>query len=115
MNAQEIFDTVVTHLRKQGSKSQEYYTNGVDQCVYRNSDGKKCAIGCLISDEEYFDDMEGQPVINLFGQGYLSHLRPYEDLLSRLQAIHDENMVSQWEGAFAEVADNFDLIMPGQP
>lgn len=49
MNAQEIFDKVVNHLRKQGHRS----LSEDGRCLYRGSNGDKCAIGCIISDEDY--------------------------------------------------------------
>lgn len=59
MTLQEIFDTVVAHLRKQGRKS----TTLVNQhCVYRAPNGDKCAIGCLIRDEDYDRSIEGLTV-----------------------------------------------------
>ena len=50
MNKQEIFNTAVKHLRIQNAKSINKFYN---QCKYYGDGGRKCAIGCLISDEEY--------------------------------------------------------------
>ena len=49
MTAQEIFNIVALHLFKQqaGSFDEEY-----SHCLYRNEDGLKCAIGCLIPDDK---------------------------------------------------------------
>lgn len=55
MTAQEIFNTVYTHLLKQNAKSNGEFTRihpdgekeKVVNCVYRNPDGLKCAAGCL--------------------------------------------------------------------
>lgn len=47
MEAQEIFDKVVLHLRKQGRRAQETNEYGVALCRYRTSDGLKCAAGWL--------------------------------------------------------------------
>lgn len=47
--AQELFDTVVTHLRKQNAKSEFYYEDGrLPSCVYRTEAGLSCAVGCLM-------------------------------------------------------------------
>ena len=52
MFAQEIFDTVVEHLRRQGHRAykEEY------GCLYRLENGDKCAVGCLIPDHLYDPD-----------------------------------------------------------
>lgn len=60
MTPQEIFDTVANHLRKQGRPAMSE-----GNCVYRGPDGTKCAIGCLIPDELYEEDMEGRGVLAL--------------------------------------------------
>jgi len=51
---QEVFDTVVSALIKQGHPSID--TSG--GCLYRGPDGLKCAIGHLIPDNVYTPDME---------------------------------------------------------
>lgn len=124
MNAQEIFDKVATHLIQQGEPAMD--SNG--DCVYRNDQGLKCAVGCLIPDDKYegrFEqlgiganlsankerqsDIEGLWSV-LEGEGILrdEHLQLLEDL----QEAHDG-----WEaggvhliiGALNYVADNHDL------
>lgn len=54
MNAQEIFDKVATHLIQQGEPAMN--SNG--DCVYRNDQGLKCAVGCLIPEDKYEDRFE---------------------------------------------------------
>ena len=59
--AQEMFNVVVEHLRKQNAKSEreadhKYCVSSI--CCYRSPDGKKCAIGCLIPDEEHDPKMD---------------------------------------------------------
>lgn len=51
LTAQSIFDTVAWHLIKQGRPA--WAKNGSGGCMYRTPDGLKCAIGCLIADDEY--------------------------------------------------------------
>lgn len=45
---QAIFNQVYTHLLTQNEKCED--ENG---CAYRNEQGLKCAVGCLITDEVY--------------------------------------------------------------
>ena len=49
MTGQEIFDSVLAHLRKQGDAS----LNASGKCAYRGEGGTACAVGCLIPDELY--------------------------------------------------------------
>lgn len=53
MKKQEIFDTAVAALIKQGEPSYD------DGCYYRGPGGAKCAIGHLIPDEKYSEGLEG--------------------------------------------------------
>lgn len=50
LTAQEMFTTVVLHLRKQGRRAVEE-KDGVFYCRYRASDGASCAVGCLLTDD----------------------------------------------------------------
>ena len=57
---QQVFDQVATHLLvDQREKSYTLDDDGDDQCAYKMEDDKgntlKCAVGCLISDDEYVD------------------------------------------------------------
>ena len=91
---QQVFDTVARHLLLQKGRA---YDEGA--CQYRDKQGRKCAIGCLIPDEMYLPDMEGMGVLSL-----LDHfsqvkdlfddtlIRPYfvgAGLLTALQTVHD--------------------------
>lgn len=65
MNKQEIFDTVARHLATQGHRAAVRTELG-DRCRYRLHNGDRCAIGCLIPDEEYITDLEGGGVAAIF-------------------------------------------------
>lgn len=85
MERQEIFDAVVDHLVKQGRRASTE-----DSCLYRTDDGLKCAVGFLISDEEYQEEMEGKAVTELAGLEMLpKRLLPEVHFLSELQSLHD--------------------------
>ena len=89
MNAQEIFDTVVTHLLTQGVRS----ANG-DICLYRGPNGTSCAVGCLIPDEMYEPEMDtGYSAISLIYSDRFKLPEYFNSdntkLLSRLQGFHD--------------------------
>lgn len=98
MTEQEAFDIVVKHLF--GQKRPSTSRNGV--CAYRGEKGHKCAIGALISDEEYAPELENKVVTILDLEGALpSSLRGLDiGFLTELQAIHD-NAVLTRQGTFA--------------
>lgn len=110
--AQEVYDQVVAHLRKQGKKSyiDPALVNGDVQagCLYRGPDGLQCAAGCLISDEEYKSEMEGKPWSDVVHHG----LAPinHEELIDNLQRIHDSEVIECWEGEFAALARSRGLV-----
>ncbi len=104
MTAIEIIDKVTEHLLNQNKKSISTYSmvqdeNGqpVPGCLYRGEDGLKCAIGCLIKDDEYSFDIEGYTVLELYESKRLfKRLAPYVELLLDLQSIHDDYEPSEW-------------------
>jgi hypothetical protein len=105
-SAQELFDTSVNALRKQGKKST-YSDNSGSVCQYRAPDGCKCAIGHLIPDDEYMPIMEGMDVHGIFR--FLNDKRKMEfvnneNLLYTLQNIHDNYNVAEWEAQWKWVA-----------
>ena len=116
MNKQEIFDTVVNHLRKQGEKSQDEDSG---TCMYRlPKDGKmlKCAVGCLIDDDEYDPSMENRTILSIFEPHSglrIPKLRKLEDhvsFLQGLQSIHDIHPVYEWENYFRGLAARHTLV-----
>lgn len=95
---QQTFDTVVSHLRKQGKRALSDY----GKCAYRGRDGTMCAAGCLIPDDKYERSFEGASVFgiaNLFTE--LGHDLA---LISELQSIHDGEFPRDWEDHFEDVA-----------
>lgn len=102
---QAIFDQVVAHLRQQGEPA----LTPSGHCVYRTDLGLKCAIGCLLTDEEYSPHMEGHTINSLCDSGFVERLLPHVKLLRRLQGVHDCHDVSEWELALQEVARHYEL------
>ena len=120
MTKQEIFDTVVLHLRAQGKKSPFHGSYG--SCVYRGVSGTKCAIGCLIPDEDFNPEWEGcTPLLHGTNGRMNIQFNRYcivkfgEDnlpFLEQLQDIHDSNKVEEWEQCFKSIARNHSLNLP---
>jgi hypothetical protein len=121
MTKQEIFDKVITHLRQQNAKSIDYVMIGPadkpkeqvmdPRCRYLSSDGKKCAVGCLIKSEEYNISLEDQISSNLF----LIHSFKErigidnKNLIFQFQLIHDSRLVNNWEREFKYLAKRENL------
>ena|ERR1044072_294874 len=113
MNSQQIFDTVVTHLRTMPGKA---FVQGKG-CMYRTPTGNCCAAGKLIKDEEYKPEMEGRNVLGLVANTlFPDRLLPHLHLIVKLQQVHDND--SNWtdnkfneagEAWLSEIAHNFSL------
>ena len=113
MTPQAIFNKVVKHLRKQGKRAGVGEAEDF-QCLYRAPDGTKCAVGCLLKDDEYSPIMESKSVdcIQL-----PERLYPHSSLLVELQDLHDGS--SNWkkrggikETAIRKVAKSLGLKVP---
>lgn len=121
MRNQEIYDTVRKHLLTQYAKAEDYSGGS---CVYRGPNDTKCAVGCLIADEDYTEEMEG-PVLGasnhpdasvqmvwkaLHKKGITQH---NYNLLRQLQGIHDSTDVPYWEFDLDKCAKAFKLKVNG--
>ena len=96
---QAVFDFVVNHLLKQNAQAM------IDnRCLYRTSDGLKCAVGCLIKDNEYNLNMERRPIPRL------PDLNNHFTLLRDLQIMHDCQMPSKWPAYLQNLASEHGLI-----
>jgi hypothetical protein len=114
MTAQEVFDFVVAHARKQGAKALSSIRPDLSGmiCSYRTPEGLKCFAGALIKDEFYNPIFEGYaathpPVaIALVKSGIDSYQIPY---VVALQNIHDLRDVHEWEERFKVAASELHL------
>ena len=101
-SAQDVFDTIVNHLRKRGERA--FDENGT--CCYRLNN-LKCAAGCLIPDENYdpmYENIRWEALTEM-SRVPSSH----SSLIARLQDIHDEQLPIIWEEHFRYVAKIFNL------
>ena len=98
--AQEVFDQVASHLLTQKNRSQDEELN----CRYRGNDGTSCAAGCLISDSEYTEIIEGQTWQTLVYNKRASDAHMY--LIYELQAAHDKTPPGLWKLQLELVAKN---------
>ncbi len=91
MNAQEIFDTVATHLFTQGQQSRDACFG---KCAYRTKTGLTCAVGCLIqdyyvSDMDLIQDSDIKTVYYRFKKILPEWIEGNMELLQYLQLVHD--------------------------
>jgi hypothetical protein len=102
MTPQKLFDKVAEHLLTQGKKSVKN-----SSCQYRGSRGTSCAIGCLIPDELYDDEIEGLAVDDLSYD-----LRKACGIVGKktialacdLQLVHDKPMACEWPERLRQTA-----------
>lgn len=127
MNTQQIFDKVATHLLTQNRQAMT-----LGGCMYRAEDGAMCAVGCLINDNEYTEELEGRSLWDeiTYEDGYSTTVREaversigrpitmkeYE-MLRDLQQVHDGagtdiigmSTVELWPDALRRVAKQYRL------
>ena len=93
MKPQVIFNKVVRHLFKQNKKC----VNEDGACVYRGPNNTKCAVGALIPNRLYNEEMETEGVAFVFRRNEeVAELigRTNVDLLSSLQEMHDDAILT---------------------
>lgn len=95
--AQDVYDFVVRHLLRQGRPSVEHPGSPSSRCLYRSPDGLKCAVGCLLTDEEATPAIEGHEAVQILPK----RLRAHVGLLQDLQGVHDD----QWTRLRARLRD----------
>ncbi len=110
MNKKQLtFDTIAEHLLTQDAKSIDTNIN-LTMCRYRCEDGRMCAVGVLIPDEKYNDDLEGSTVEDMnvwdaIGEEYSDDT----EFLMKFQYIHDQCNVEDWAHYLCDLADDWDL------
>jgi len=114
MTNQEVFDKVATHLLTQGKQS----VNAGGTCLYRGPGGTSCAVGCLIPDKVYREEMEGNDLARLphvrglkTALGVGARLDPNDtrfDLLYALQGAHD--ILDNWWNDMQKLRDALQRI-----
>lgn len=98
---QTAFNKVYNHLIKQGKPAID--DKGKNRYRVKTEDGiLRCAIGVLISDEEYSLSIEGMSVTALLKNGVslFPHAHTCLDLLQDLQRMHDSGKVYTDKGGY---------------
>lgn len=117
-SSQEIFDIIVTHLRQQGRPA--FRDGDAERCAYRNAEGLRCAVGCLIPEDAYDPIMEGHSIGTVMKaaeskgfQDFANEIMRHAELLKRMQLVHDMVHPESWEDKFKLIAEEFHLVVPG--
>lgn len=96
IDRQKFFDTAVAGLASQGFQravTYGYAGFGIPACRYRNKEGRRCAIGWNIPDEQYddsFENKKGYIVLELLGYDISGTPGNDFDFIDYLQKSHDE-------------------------
>lgn len=101
--AQEVYSQVRKHLLTQKIKSMIEFHG----CQYHGPEGLMCAAGCLVSDTEYLSEMESKAWASLVNQGMAPAV--HQELISKLQRIHDMKDPADWEHHLNRLATEFNL------
>ena len=105
---QEVFDQVAEHLLNQNKQSLDPDKYN-DICVYRAPGGLKCAVGCLIADDEYSKEWEGKAwsIIrpNIAKDLDIDFDGEHESLLIKLQSVHDIYEPDRWLTNLKQLAE----------
>lgn len=97
----EIFSEVATHLLTQ---KRQAWDNDIEICRYLAPNGDKCAVGCLIKKKCYVPEIEEHAIhsatpelIKALSDSGIPQEQDTYDLLQKLQYIHDNEEVRDWE------------------
>jgi hypothetical protein len=105
MNLQQIFDTGVTQIRKQGELS--FYKQGDEVvCQYRNPNGSMCALGPSIPNDK-FDPLFDEGIIPMICDDRRNPGDLYERLATILGARteHDADLLREFQRCHDGAAD----------
>lgn len=120
VDRQAVFDRVRDHLLRQKRRSLRAIL-GEQFCAYRDENGLKCAIGCLITDQAYRPSIEGNNPKDARVKNALRasgiEIDGEADLLflGRLQSIHDSEEPEDWAAELKSFAHLYDLNYEGTP
>lgn len=114
MTKQEIFDKVVAGLASQGFE-RSVDAESPHRCMYRGAEGRRCAAGWLIPDEQYRAGLEKLPVVSAAVCGVLVGLVGEENILfvQALQDVHDNGRTPlSMQDNLRNVAGRYSLELP---
>ena len=104
----DILTTAIVLTRKQGEKSESNYG-----CAYRGAGDLKCAVGCLIKDEHYYEGLETESadsgsIIEVLNASIGRKLSQIEiGYLVLIQEAHDDATKANFKQDFLERITNY--------
>lgn len=113
----KIFETVSAHLLSQNAVSED----GTGTCRLRGDNGRRCAIGVLVMDEFYNEQLEGLgfayykadqdgPLPQALARsGIDAHDPLIVSLLNELEEIHDAGDTARWEEQLRGLGQEYGL------
>ena len=117
---QDAFNVAATGLLEQNTRSMVEDIG----CSYRGDEGRKCAIGMLLTDECYYPGLEGKtpkgssatftsPEDYRVKEAIKASGYPVDDkaigFYMSLQSIHDNDMVRHWPKNLESLANSYAL------
>lgn len=108
---QETFERVYRHLMYQGARSCVVTPRDVLIPAYYGRFGRRCAVGCLLSMQEYDASFETLRLEQVYGQCSSLH-RMNLNLLYALRVCHDDLTPPRWKKRLATIAQDFGLSVP---
>lgn len=91
LTPEQVFQNVCDGFEKQNWECAHVISNHGRKCVYRSPDGKKCAAGQLIPDDQYIPEMDqsagGYTWRAFVNKGWVTSA--HVDLITSLQTAHD--------------------------
>jgi len=114
---QDLFNFVARHLLKQNEQCLARVVGSDNACVYFGRNGLRCAIGCLIEPDHYYESLEFEgladsvllDVIRESIGRYLNSTEVY--MLKSLQRLHDHYSPENWRKQLTQIAITYDLEM----
>lgn len=112
MNQQEAFDLAWKTVIAQGKPSRNEETS---MCQIRGDGGTKCALGALISDEDYsihLEEWTAKKVAKKFrlNEFFLSNMQEAHDNASAFRNV--ESFVEGFKWRMKRVAETYGLVVP---
>lgn len=95
---QELFDHVAKHLLAQNKAAKIFDADDGTACFYRTAEGRSCAVGCCMADDEYSYKLENIPMRRL---AYFLNPNPIMETNYNIREKHaaDFAMKAGWYGA----------------
>jgi hypothetical protein len=112
---QAYFDFVMHKMIEQGRPSLSVMIHGTRVCAYRGENGTKCALGFIIPDDLYSEEIEGKSLRD----ESVNQLKCFDGkdfvLLTTMQMAHDrasedeKHFMDRFRNFMRSVANNFGL------